>query len=210
VTLTYAGSSLPSAYSDWLLEEHEVGDAAALSNDTTTYVVMFLGRDTNDYKLVDFRHILIQAEDTDGDGEYSDEEIAAAQSQAQDIYDQWLAGEATEDSFAELANEYSTDTGSNENGGLYEDVYKDAMVEPINDWLFADGRQAGDTELVSYDGSSYTGTHVLFFVGTDDLTYAQYEADSAMRSNDYNAWLEAAQADYSATTSHLKLAGQNH
>jgi hypothetical protein len=171
---------------------------------------MFLGRETNDYNPVDFRHILIQAEDTDGDGEYSDEEIAAAQTQAQDIYDQWLAGEATEDSFAQLAEEYSTDTGSNENGGLYEEVYKDAMVQPINDWLFAEGRQAGDTEVVSYDGSSYTGTHVLFFVGADDLTYAQYQADTALRSDDYNTWLETAEADYEAVTSHLKLCGQNH
>jgi hypothetical protein len=210
VTLTYAGSSLPSAYSDWLLEAHEPGDTAALTNDTATYVVMFLGRDTNDYNPVSFRHILIQAEDTDEDGEYSDEEIAAAQTQAQDIYDQWLAGEATEESFAALANEYSTDTGSNENGGLYEDVYKDAMVDPINDWLFAEGRQAGDTEVVSYDGSSYTGTHVLFFVGADDLTYAQVQADSALRSADYNTWLETTEAGYEATTSHLKLVGQNH
>jgi parvulin-like peptidyl-prolyl isomerase len=211
VSLTYAGSSLPSAYSDWLLDSRQVGDATAIDSDSgTTYVVMFLGRETNDYNPVDFRHILIQAEDTDGDGEYSDEEIAAAQTQAQDIYDQWLAGEATEDSFAQLAEEYSTDTGSNENGGLYEEVYKDAMVQPINDWLFADGRQAGDTEVVSYDGSNYTGTHVLFFVGADDLTYAQYQADTALRSDDYNTWLETAEADYEAVTSHLKLCGQNH
>ena len=35
-----------------------------------------------------------------------------------------------EDSFAELANQYSDDAGSNTNGGLYEDVYKNQMVAP--------------------------------------------------------------------------------
>lgn len=211
VTMTYAGNSLPSAYSDWLLDSaRRSGDVTVAEGDGATYVVMFLERDANDYNLVSFRHILIEAEDTDGDGEYAQEELDAAASQAEDIYAQWQSGQATEDSFAELANTYSTDTGSNTTGGLYEDVYQGAMVEPIDQWLFDAARQSGDTAVLSYEGSSYTGTHVVYFVGQDDLTYAQYQADSAMRDAAYSAWLEEAESACETATSHLKLCGQNH
>lgn len=45
---------------------------------------------------------------------------AEAAQKAQDILDEWKAGDATEDSFAALANEYSQDPGSNTTGGLNE------------------------------------------------------------------------------------------
>ena len=47
---------------------------------------------------------------------------AAAKIKAEQILDDWKNGDATEDSFAELAKTYSDDTGSNTNGGLYEAV----------------------------------------------------------------------------------------
>ena len=209
-TLSYAGSSLPESFSAWLLDAARVpGDAAAFSEDDSASVVMFVSRDNNDYNTVSFRHILLQAEDADGDGVSTAEEIAAAADEAQSIYDEWLAGAATEDSFAELANTYSTDGGSNTTGGLYETVTKGEMVEPIDQWLFDEARQPGDTEVLSYEGS-YTGTHVVYFVGTDDMTYAQYIADNTMRNDSYSAWMEAQEAAASVTTSHLGMCGKNH
>ena len=85
------------------------------------------------------------------------------------------------------------------------------MVEPINDWLFKAGRKAGDTGVVSYDGANYTGTHVLYFVGKDDMTYADAQADSALRGDAYDSWLEEHMTeDYEPVTSHLGMAGKNH
>ena len=205
------GSSISSTYSEWLLDaERQPGDAAAFATNTTEYVVMFLGRDTNDYPTVSFRHILAMADDADGDGTFSEDEIQAAADEAQSVYDEWQDGDATEDSFAELANERSEDGGSNTNGGLYENVSKGNMVEPINDWLFEDGRKAGDTTVVSYDGDNYTGTHVLYFVGQDDMTYAHAQADEALRSDAYSAWSEEKMADYEPVNSHLRMCGKNH
>lgn len=211
-SLSQAGASLSSNYSEWLLDaDREPGDATAIETDSADYVVMFLGRDTNDYPTVSFRHILVMAEDADSDGEISDGEKQAAEDEARELYKQWQDGDATEDSFAELANENSDDSGSNTNGGLYEDVYKGTMVEPINDWLFADGRKAGDTDVVSYDGSNYTGTHVLYFVGQDDMTYAESQADGALRNDAYNSWQEEHMTDYEpVVTSHLSMAGKIH
>ncbi len=212
---TLPGSSLSADYSQFLLDSaREAGDAdVTVAEDGTTYIVMFLGRDKNDYKMASFRHILINAEDADGDGTYSDEEIQAAADEAQSVYEEWQAGDATEDSFAELANERSDDGGSNTTGGLYENVYKNQMVPPINDWLFEDGRKAGDTTVVSYDGQAeggYTGTHVVYFAGFSDLTYAQYIADSEMRSDDYASWSEEHMVGYDPSTSHMDMVGKNH
>lgn len=210
-TETLPGSSLSDTYAEWLLDAgRKAGDAAAFATDSMEYVVMFLDRDTNDYPTVSFRHILIQAEDTDGDGTFSDEEIDAAAEEAQGIYDEWKDGDGNENTFAVLADERSDDTGSNTNGGLYEQVAKGNMVEPINDWLFEDGRKAGDTTVVSYDGASYTGTHVLYFVGQDDMSYARAQADAALRSDDYEAWSEEQMANYEPATSHLRMCGKNH
>ena len=196
-SLSYDGQNLPTGYSEWLLDAARVpGDATAVEVEGYNYVVMFLDRNTNDYHPADFRHILVKAEDTDGDGAFSEEEIAAAAEEAQAIYDEWKAGAATEDSFAELANTYSDDGGSNTTGGLYESV--------------SEARQPGDTEVISYDGSNYTGTHVVFYVGEDDAPYSETLADTAMRTDAYNTWLQEQVDAANVTTSHLNLCGKNH
>ena len=132
---------------------------------------------TKDTKLVDVRHILLMPEggttDENGKTVYSEEEWEACRAAAQAVLDEYLAGELTEERFAELANQYSTDPGSNTNGGLYTDVYVGQMVEPFENWCFDESRVVGDTGLVQ---TSY-GYHVMFFVGSD------------------LAWFETAQAD---------------
>ena len=210
-TLTNAGSNLSTVYGEWLLDAaRQPGDATAIESESgASYAVMFLDRNDNNYPTVNFRHILINAEDTDADGAYSAEEIAAAQAEAEALYAEWQAGEATEDSFAALANTMSDDGGSNTTGGLYELVYQDAMVAPVNDWIFDAARQTGDTGIVSYEGSNYTGTHILYFAGADELTYAQYQADQALRNEAYSAWLEELTAAASAETKSLFLSGKH-
>lgn len=119
---------------------------------------------TKDSKYVDVRHILVQVE-----GEAWD----ACQAKAQEILDTWLAGEKTEESFAELANSTSEDPGSNTNGGLYEDVYVGQMVEPFETWCFDETRAYGDYGLVQ---TSY-GYHVMFYVGSDPMWVSYAEND---------------------------------
>ena len=84
---------------------------------------------------------------------------------------EWLAGDATEDSFAALAEEKSEDPGSSTNGGLYENVAKGQMVEPFEDWCFDETRAAGDYGLVK---TKY-GYHVMYFVSSTPIweTYAK-------------------------------------
>ena len=110
---------------------------------------------------------------------------AEAKQKAEDIYAEWKNGDATEDSFAVLAEANSEDPGSNTNGGLYEAVTEGQMVASFNDWIFDDARKPGDTEIIETD----YGYHVMYFVG-DDVPYWQVQAENALRNTDTEAWLD--------------------
>ncbi len=126
---------------------------------------------TKDTKFVDVRHILVMPQggtvNEDGSTTYSEDEWETCRQEAQKILDEYLAGEQTEEHFAELAGLYSVDGGSNQNGGLYTDVYEGQMVEPFEDWCFDAGRTFGETGLVK---TNY-GYHVMFFVESKDAWY---------------------------------------
>ena len=122
----------------------------------------------------EWRHKLINAEGgtKSGDGKtttYSQEEWDACKAEAQKILDEWLAGEATEDSFALLAGEYSEDPGSKSKGGLYTGVTQGYMVEEFNDWIFDETRKPGDYGLVK----TSIGYHIMYFSGSEEIWYTQ-------------------------------------
>lgn len=137
---------------------------------------------TKDTKLVNVRHILVYPEGADGTNlatqEFSEEAWAASEKKAQEILDQFLAGDKTEESFAALANEYSEDPGSNTNGGLYENVSEGEMVVAFNDWCFDAARQVGDTGIVK---TNY-GYHVMYFSGSQ-TTWQKYARNDYMVEN---------------------------
>ena len=122
--------------------------------------------------------------------------VAAAKQKAEDLLAQWKAGDATEDSFAELANENSADSGSNTNGGLYSQVHQGQMVDAFNDWCFDPARKAGDTGIVETD----YGYHIMYFVGTD-LPYWQVQVEDTLKNDDFNTWYTEKTADYTAEQS---------
>ena len=158
---------------------------------------------TKDGKYVDVRHILVCPEggttDEDGNTTYSDEEWEACRAAAQALLDQWLAGEATEDSFAALANEKSEDPGSNTNGGLYTDVYVGQMVEPFENWCFDETRATGDYGLVQ---TSY-GYHIMFFVESRPI-WKEY-AESDLLNEMANNVIDEANAKYPMTVDYSAI-----
>ena len=124
---------------------------------------------------VSVRHILIQPEgEQDEEGNYSDEAWTAAEQKANEVLQEWEAGDKTEERFGELAQKYSAD-GSATSGGLYENVYPGQMVTEFNDWCFADGRGAGDYGLVKTE----YGYHIIYFCAASEQVY----------------WYETAKAD---------------
>ncbi len=201
-----AYSSLTSVVGDWLFDSaRQEGDAAVLEDaDTSTYyVVVYHGRDRQAYNTVDVRHILVQVDESglDSTSETYDADLQArkdeARAKAEDLLAQWQAGEATEDSFAAMANENSEDPGSNTNGGLYEQVAQGQMVTEFNDWCFDPARQPGDTGIVYGESSSYKGYHVMYFSGYD-IPYWQVQVTAALQEQDILDWHAEKTAGYTA------------
>lgn len=186
-----AYSSLLSSASEWLTAaERKEGDTTAIenSNGKGVTIVMFLGSDDQtDIQPVNVRHILISFDgDHNEDGTPTEEQIATATEKAQSILDNWKEGEATEESFGTLANENSSDTGSNTTGGLYENVYPGMMVDEFNDWCFDESRKPGDTGLVQ----TQYGVHVMYFVTevADELNFRDYQAEVTILNAKYDEW----------------------
>ena len=128
---------------------------------------------------VDVRHILIMPEggtlsDDGTTTTYSDAEWEACRVKAQAVYDEWLAGDKTEDSFSELANEKSQDqNGKVTNGGLYEDVSEGQMVTAFDEWCFDSTRSPGDHGLIKTE----YGYHVMYFVEAEPIWKAYCRLD---------------------------------
>lgn len=198
-------TAVSSTYADWVKDHaRKEGDLTYVASTSTTtddagnettntdgfYVVYFINSNDNTFALKNVRHILVSFEggttDENGNTTYSDEEKAAAKDKAEELLKQWQAGDATEDSFAALATENSTDTGSVENGGLYEDIYPGQMVTAFNDWCFDDSRKPGDTGIVE---TNY-GYHVMYFVGDADQNYRDYLIENELRSADMDEWYQ--------------------
>lgn len=173
---------------DWLTAEHAAGDIGVVENASATgyNVVVFLGRDDNHYPTVSVRHILVNAEQAE-DGTWSDEALEAAKTEAERILAEWQAGEATEESFAELAGQYSDDPGSNTNGGLYENIYKGQMVSEFDAFCFG-GHKSGDTAVVYGSNGGYAGYHVIYFVGEGEL-YSNELARNELQNEAVSDWL---------------------
>ena len=197
------GTNLAGAsYADWIMDDARVaGDVTLSQYDTTTatnyYVVLFQGRERDDSNTADVRHILVEAETDEGADEPTQEQLDAAHDEAADLLAQWEAGEATEDSFAELATSNSDDSGSASDGGLYSNISTaSSYVAPFKEWALDPSRQVGDTGLVQ---SEY-GWHVMYFVASGDPVWRQ-NVTAAFREQDYEALDAQAVEGYSFTTS---------
>jgi len=118
--------------------------------------------------MVNVRHILLQPEGGTQDEEtektvYTDEAWADCLKAAEDLLAKWKAGDATEESFAALANEHSADGGSNTTGGLYTGITRDSsFVENFLKWSVDESRKIGDTGIVQTE----FGYHIMYFAYT--------------------------------------------
>ena len=207
-------SGVSSLYAEWVTDDarvegdtHYVESSSTSTNDDGTqttnvngyYIIYYVGSNDNNFALANVRHILVAFEggtynSTTAMTEYTDEEKAAALKEAKALLAEWEAGEATEDSFAALANEKSDD-GDGTTGGLYTDVVPGQMVTNFNDWCFDEARKVGDYEIVETE----YGYHIMFYSGDSETTYRDYliknDLTSADLENWYNALIESATAE---------------
>ena len=156
-------------------------------------------------KYYDVRHILLEPENgvESEDGlqiTYSDADWEACRAKAQELLEKWQSGEATEESFAKLAEENSVDTGSSSNGGLYSQLTKDtSFVDSFKNWYLDASRKKGDTGLVK---SEY-GYHIMYFSGSQDIWY--YTAVQQLLSDRVSKVIEDGKTSHPLTVTYSKI-----
>ena len=151
---TYTNMALSSVnynISGWISDnERKKGDTTVIedSYNNCYYVVSFDGRYIDPTLSVNVRAVLTE----DGNG--------------QQILDEWSAGEATEDSFAALADKYNNTLYISAKGGLLEGVDTGSLEAGLSGWLTDDARVYGDTTV--YTTSDGVMTYVFYYIEKGD------------------------------------------
>jgi len=202
----YMGEMLGDIYGPWLREsERSYNDVTSVEMSNGAYVVYFIGRENNDYEMLSMRQLLLMRQEINTD----DFELGAddpAYEEAFDLVDRMARergvaalslfedGGATEELLIELMAEHSDDTTD---GAFYENISKyyyssDStqslkLVPEIEEWLFEEGRQVGDYELIRSEAYGY---HLVYFTG-ESGKFCDFIADDRMRTDDYTGWVES-------------------
>jgi len=201
------------------------GNVTSIDVDSGSYIVFFVNRDNNQYRMTEMRQILFLRDSIseemfhnhdDGHGHTDDDFDEAAYIEARESADaevrrhaetvvrMFIEGGATEAVLLELMAEFSDDPTE---GGFYDLISKNAanrkMVPEIEAWLFAPGRKAGDYELIRTEAYGY---HFVYFVGHGER-YCDYLALEGLRDS-YGSTLVTGMRDrdYAVWTDRLKPA----
>ena len=162
---------------DWLFDDsRQEGDSTVIENTSSNcyYVVSFVKRYRDDTPSADVR--IIATDDQDG----------------QAILDEWKNGDATEESFAELADTYNGGTYYSAQGGLYEGVTPNAGQDQLLLWIFEEGRKTGDVAYIQTDDYSC----VVYYVGTNKAKW-QLNISDLLLSDTMDQYMEDIKAPIS-------------
>ncbi len=144
-----------SPFADWAFEgDRKKGDI--LTREADGYCeVYYLVRPGGKYSFPsgNLRALLVNTEAYGNDQE-------KAKAKAEELYK--LAVEnGSEEFFEELVKKYSNDYNTSYYGGKYENVVPGDLAEEFSDWIFADGRKAGDITVIESRGSY----NILYYTG---------------------------------------------
>lgn len=174
VTSTYA----PYLLREWLFDSsRKAGDTTLMENTSANsyYVVAFEDRYLVETPTVNIRGI-ITTED------------------AQAILAEWQGGEATEESFAELCDNYNDPSLVSSTGGLMEGIRPEMMSGDMEAWLSDSARKAGDTIALPPEEDGYS--YVLYYLGEGD-PYWMASAKNTLLGTAMEAYMEEITADIS-------------
>lgn len=144
-------SAVPYQLNEWLFDDsRKAGDTTVIEDPINHkyFVLAFEDRYLDQTPTVDTRMVIT----SDGNG--------------QEILDEWKAGDATEESFAVLADKYSDTAMMNAAGGLYEGLVPDNLLDEMKDWFADSTRKEGDTTVITPAESGVT--YVIYYIGTNE------------------------------------------
>lgn len=154
-------------------------------------------------KLVDFRHILLYPDEATvgADGKISGNGVMdAAFKQAESLFKKFTGSKKQDDvAFSVLAHDYTRDYDSIITGGLYANVHKGQMIDPLDAWLFDPARQVGDVDMIQSD----YGWHVVYFKGQKDIRTP--EAKKILLENRLKYIMEECEYNYPMTLDYSKI-----
>lgn len=161
-------SSITEDGAEWAFSaDRKAGDVTVITGESAAYVVYCI-RPAYSGNSINVRHCLIEF-DAEDSANVTDEEKKAAFKDAEALLKD-LGDKFSEDDFAKMAKENSTDEGSASNGGLYENVrISGNFVEEFEAWCFDPARKVGDTGIVE----TQYGYHIMYFSSNnkDDLDW---------------------------------------
>lgn len=197
-----ADISSSDAVAEWLFsEDRNIGDTTVIEDEkaqcfTIIYVVSPASRDES-VASTSVRHILIQAETTDEEGNSLAQDVITknfenAKAEAEKLMQTWKDNGATEEAFIALIADNTDDTASIETDGLYDDVKAGGnYVAEFTNWAIDPARKPGDADLVKTE----FGYHFMYFVEASGDTTWESEVRSTLASNDYNALVDGIYED---------------
>lgn len=115
---------------------------------------------------------------------------AKAKAKAEEILDQFLAGETTREAFEALGEQYTEDSSV-----FYEKVIPGQMVATFEEWLFDETRKEGDTGIVE---TSY-GHHIMYYLGEADMPAWKVAVQSTMVNEQAEKWFTDNETTYEIT-----------
>ncbi len=186
--------------SNWLFDtSRKAGDAMVTSSGNNSVVAVFNKVFLEEYNTVDANIIRMAPATADLDSEsetYADDLAAKmdeAIAKAEEVFKTWKDGEATLDSFKELANKHSNEGILD---GTYTQIYKGMLDGFVEDWLFDASRKVGDVELIAGEDSVY----IVYFTGVNDR-YVDIQVDNALRTEKYNVYYDEVMTAVESTES---------
>ena len=92
--------------------------------------------------------------------------IVTEDDNGQEILDEWKAGEATEESFADLADKYNDGLLMDVEAGLLEGVDPRLLEDEVSSWLTDGARKSGDTSVIASPSAAVT--YVFYYISAGE------------------------------------------
>ena len=150
----------------WALDTKRKAGDTKLFADESSYTIVYMLQPPFAPFATEVRHILIPYKEITEDynpDTVTDKEKAAARKKAEQVYQQWLDGARTEDSFIELVKKESKDEGSVEDGGLFEVTNESNLVVSFKNWALDPKNKPDASGIIE---SEY-GCHIMYYVKGD-------------------------------------------
>ncbi len=152
-----------SEFSKWAFDGKKAGETYIKSNEVDGQYTVYLLTKAPDIRDDITKDICMITVDID-----SHDSTAKAMSYAEELIEEWKKGEATEESFSELAKKHSDDTAAKTDGGYERGIARgESLPEGFEEWLYDSETAVGSTTVIKEPGYYYA----VYYVGEGELKW---------------------------------------